>query len=382
MTSPNLLHNPMAIPGTFKLGLFGYLHDGGNAITKAPERWRAKWDDIVTMAQQADKAGLDFIMPIARWKGIPGDINNRLHSFETLTHAAALAGQTSRVAIFATVHTPIIHPIVAAKSIITIDHASHGRAGLNIVCGWNQDDFDMFGFRQLPHDERYVQGTEWYDIWSRLVRGAPEPFDYDGKHYPGLKGISGMPGAIQQPQPIVLSAAYSPAGRDYAINFADYLLTVMVTREKTGKELNEIRARAVELGRKRPLGTVGVAYVVCRKTRAEAEEFHRYYAEEMADQKGVDFYISQRAPNAAMPEQMYRELRIRFAGGNTGFPLIGSPDDVARGLMEMRDTGFDGAALSFLHFLDDLPMFVNEVVPRLQSVRTLKNVRAEQFARA
>jgi len=129
--------NPMRISGGFKLGLFGYLHDGGNAITKAPERWPARWDDIVVMAKRADDIGLDFLMPIARWKGIPGEVNNRLHSFETLTHAAALASITHRVAIFATVHTPIVHPIFAAKSIVTIDHASHGRAGLNIVCGWN-----------------------------------------------------------------------------------------------------------------------------------------------------------------------------------------------------------------------------------------------------
>ena len=55
----------------------------------------------------------------------------------------------------------------------TIDHVSGGRAGVNIVCGWNKADFIMFGIPELPHDERYVQGQEWFDIWSRLLAGAP-----------------------------------------------------------------------------------------------------------------------------------------------------------------------------------------------------------------
>jgi alkanesulfonate monooxygenase SsuD/methylene tetrahydromethanopterin reductase-like flavin-dependent oxidoreductase (luciferase family) len=365
----------MRAPGDFKLGLFGYLHDGANAITKAPERWPARWDDIVTMAQRADEVGLDFLMPIARWKGIPGDVNNRLHSFETLTHAAALAPATRRIAIFATVHTPIVHPIFAAKAMVTIDHASRGRAGLNIVCGWNQSDFDMFGLHQLPHDERYAHGGEWFDIWSRLAGGAPVPFDYDGRYFAGLKGLSGMPPAVQRPHPVVLSASYSPAGRDFAVRNADYLLTVLSDLEKGRSELAAIRARAAALGRQRPLGTIAVTYVVCRKTRAEAEAFHRYYAEEQADQRGVDFYLATRSANAAMPE-MDREMRLRFAGGNSGYPLIGTPDEIAAELARIKAVGYDGAALCFLHFIDEVELFYGEVLPRLATL----GLRAEAAA--
>ncbi len=53
--------------------------------------------------------------PAARRKGIPGAVNNRLWSFETLTHAALVAAIKTRIGVFATVHSPIIHPIVAAK---------------------------------------------------------------------------------------------------------------------------------------------------------------------------------------------------------------------------------------------------------------------------
>ncbi len=61
--------NPMFGPNKFKLGLFRMNCEGGLAITKAPDRWRADWDDILAVARLADEAGLDLILPLARWKG-------------------------------------------------------------------------------------------------------------------------------------------------------------------------------------------------------------------------------------------------------------------------------------------------------------------------
>jgi FMNH2-dependent dimethyl sulfone monooxygenase len=154
--------NPMRNANRFKLGLFSINADGGTAFTKVGNRWRADWSEIEQAVQKADAAGLEFILPIARWKGYGGETNVRAASFETLTHAAALSAVTRNIAIFATVHVPLVHPVFAAKALMTVDHVSRGRAGLNIVCGWNQGEFDMFGHRQSEHDDRYAQGHEWY----------------------------------------------------------------------------------------------------------------------------------------------------------------------------------------------------------------------------
>jgi alkanesulfonate monooxygenase SsuD/methylene tetrahydromethanopterin reductase-like flavin-dependent oxidoreductase (luciferase family) len=349
----------------FKLGLFGYLHDGGVTMTKVPERWAARWDDIVAMARYADESGLDFLLPYARWKGMPGDIPQRTHSFETLTHAAALAGHTKRIGLFATVHTPIIHPAVAAKMMMTIDQASHGRAGLNIVCGWNQDDFDMFGIEQLPHDERYMHGREWFEIWSRLAGGADEAFDFTGKHFPRVRNASSMPGSVQRPWPLVISAAYSPAGRDFAVDTSDYLLTVAEDIDAARSELATLGKQVAAAGRTEPLKPIAVCYAVCRDTREEAEAFHQYYAEQNADQKGVDYWIAGRQTKAMLPEAIYK-LRSRIAGGNTNFPLIGTPRDIADRLIELKEAGFAGVGIGFLNYLEDLPSFVEKVVPLLR----------------
>jgi FMNH2-dependent dimethyl sulfone monooxygenase len=154
--------NPMKNANRFKLGLFSINADGGSAFTKVPNRWRADWPDIERAVQTADAAGLEFVLPIARWKGYGGETNVRAASFETLTHAATLAAVTRHIAIFATVHVPLFHPVFAAKALTTVDHVSRGRAGLNIVCGWNQEEFDISAIispTTTPVTNRVSNGT-------------------------------------------------------------------------------------------------------------------------------------------------------------------------------------------------------------------------------
>ena len=87
------LPHPMHGPNKFKLGVFSMNSDGGLTLTKVPERWPAIWSEIVEVSQLADRAGFEFLLPIARWKGFGGEMNSREWSFETLTHAAALGAR-------------------------------------------------------------------------------------------------------------------------------------------------------------------------------------------------------------------------------------------------------------------------------------------------
>src|SRR5262252_3450441 len=52
-----------------KLGLFGANCSSGRNVTKVPERWSGTWPDNLTLARMADEAGIDFMLPIGRWKG-------------------------------------------------------------------------------------------------------------------------------------------------------------------------------------------------------------------------------------------------------------------------------------------------------------------------
>ncbi len=357
MTQPHPIHGP----NRFKLGLFSTNADGGLTLTRVPERWPATWDGIVATARMADRAGLEFILPIARWKGFGGELNSREWCFETLTFAAALAGVTERIGLFSTVHVPMVHPVFAAKALSTIDHASGGRAGLNIVCGWNPEEFALFGLEM--GEDRYAQGLEWFEVMERLYT-EPAPFDFKGQFY-DLKGVSGKPAPVQRPRPVTLNAAFSPPGRAFAAQAADFLFTTFTDIDSGRATLDDMKTRSAATGRK--VGVFTTCHVVCRKSQAEAEDYYEHYAVTMADTASLDIYTASKSANSNSHDPVaYQRHRKRFAGGAVTYPLVGTPEHIADEMVRMSEAGFAGTTVSFVNFLDELPYFLETVLPLLE----------------
>jgi alkanesulfonate monooxygenase SsuD/methylene tetrahydromethanopterin reductase-like flavin-dependent oxidoreductase (luciferase family) len=345
----------------FKLGVFRMNCEGGLAITAAPERWQAQWDDIVAAARIADAAGLELLLPLARWRGYGGRVNNAAWSFETMTHGAALAAHTSQIRVFVTVHVPLVHPVFAAKAVASIDHISHGRAGLNIVCGWNKDEFDMFGVDTIAHDERYDQGYEWYDLFSRLVRG--ERFDHHGKFY-RIRDAYSLPTTLQQPRPVTMSAGGSPKGKAFAAHVADYLFGVVRDPAHARELVATVSGTANSVGRNAQVFTI--SHVVCRETHGEAEDVYRYFAETMADREGIENWTgAKQATSQSHPPEVLANLR-RMAGGHGSLPLVGTPQKIADDIVALARAGLAGTTLSFFDFRAELPFFVERVLPLLE----------------
>ncbi|MSP87640.1 MAG: LLM class flavin-dependent oxidoreductase [Alphaproteobacteria bacterium] len=362
--------HPMFGPNPFKLGVFNANCDGGLTISRAPERWPARWDDIVELAKLCDRTGIEFILPVAKWRGFGGAANNLGRSFETLTHGAALAAVTERIAIFSTIHVPLVTPAFAAKALATIDHVSHGRAGLNIVCGWNQDEFDQHGVTIDP-ERRYDQGLEWFRIFARMLEGGA-PFDWDGEFYK-LKGLVTDPLSVQRPWPVVMSAGFSPKGRGFAAQSADVLFTTMTEIDQGKGLVDNVRAHAAKYDRRIDLYTM--SHAVCRPSRKEAEDFYYYFAEEMADRDSLDYYKRQKGlTSTSDPRYIDRPLMTRFSratgksysGSYPGaYPLVGTPDDLVEEFQRMHGLGLAGTSISFLDYLKEMPFFVAEVMPRM-----------------
>ncbi|BBE73018.1 LLM class flavin-dependent oxidoreductase [Oharaeibacter diazotrophicus] len=356
MISPH----PLDGPHRFKLGVFSMNADGGLALTTVPERWRASWADNLAAARIADDAGFDFLLPIARWRGFGGRTRAREWSFETFTWAAALAAATRRIALFATVHVPLVHPLHAAKALATVDHVSGGRAGLNIVCGWNPDEFAMFG--QSVDARGYDRADEWLTIVERAYAEA-EPFDFDGAYY-RLKGVVSRPASLRLPRPPTMNAAFGGPGRDFAARRCDYLFTTFSDVEDGRAHVADIAARAAAAGR--DVGVHTVCHVVCRQSRAEAEDWYRRYAETEADHCAVDEHMAKKKEfSGSHDPAAYERYRRRFAGGAGSYPLVGTPDDVAAEIAAIAEAGFAGAALSFVDYRGELPFFAETVLPRL-----------------
>ena len=348
----------------FKLGIFSPNCSSGLAITKAPDRWSGSWDDNLRLAQIADEVGIDFLLPIARWIGYGGATNFHEGVLDPTTWASGILAQTKRLVVFATIHTAFNHPIVVAKQMATVDHIGHGRAGINIVAGWNKGEYETFGV-DLPEDnvDRYDLAQEWWDVVKKIWTTEGK-FDHDGKFFQ-LQHVEGMPKPFDGMLP-VLSAGSSAHGRRFAARNADFAFTVVGDAADGAPIVKQIMQAAREEFQKES-GVLTYGHVVCRPTRKEAEEFLHYYSEENADWDAVDSLLALHGFNAMHERnESLATFRSRYAAGHGSCPLIGTPDDVADEIEKFHLAKFAGMTISFLDYAKELPYFAQEVLPRLE----------------
>jgi alkanesulfonate monooxygenase SsuD/methylene tetrahydromethanopterin reductase-like flavin-dependent oxidoreductase (luciferase family) len=333
------------------------------SVTKVAERWQNTWENNIRLAQLADEAGIEFLLPIARWIGYGGETDFHGSVLETITWATGLLAHTQRINVFATVHTAFIHPVVAAKQLATADQLGAGRLGLNVVAGWNKPEYDAFGVT-LPqeHTARYALAQEWFDV-VRKIWSHEGPFDWEGTFFK-LKGVYGFPRPFDGVPPI-MNAAGSKEGRQFATRNADFLFCISVDPDQSRQEVIDIREQASAFGRN--TGVFTLCHVVCRPTVREAQDYLHYYAEQNADWGAVDNLMRLQGMHAqSFPAEALQMLRGRFAAGHGTFPLVGDPDTVARELARITAAGFAGCTLSFVDYVKEFPYFRDEVLPRLE----------------
>ncbi len=353
-----------------KLGIFGANCSSGRTYTLAPERWVPSWENNLRLAQIADAAGIECMIPIARWKGYGGESNPNGTSWESITWAAGLLSATSAINVFATVHVPLNHPVVAAKQMATVDQIGRGRFGVNAVCGWNDDEFQMFGVEKQEHAARYEQGDEWWRIVTRIWEGGA-PFDFEGAHY-RLQQVEGSPRPYDGAAPIMMNAGTSPSGRAFALRYSDLHFDAVRFPEDSAERVADTKRQAAETGRSLQVWTpIGV---VCRPTQREAEEFTQHVIEH-ADLGAIGHIVELHERDVRRREDdegAFRRIgegpieRQVLARGN--FCAIGDPDRVASQIARLANVGFDGLALNFVNYLDDIEYFVQEVLPRLEGM--------------
>ena len=346
------------------IGVFGSNCDGGLACSTFPRRWKATWENCRDLSIMADDAGLDFMLPLGRWIGYGGSTNHNGENFETIAWASGILAATRKIMAFGTVHVTAHSPVVAAKQIVTADHIGSGRFGLNVVCGWYQKEFDMLGVELGAHERRYDLGQEWIDLVTRIW-SEPEPFDFEGEFF-RTRGTVLDPKPFGGSRPMIVSAGTSGRGREFALRNADMLFNVFYDIETMRSDMGALREEARQRGRNVGLFTnVGV---VCKPSRREAQDYHHHYAVEHADGEACRRMMIERGlDRAEVPEEARQRFHLRAATANGGMPVVGDPDDVAARLAEMAEAGCDAVAMGLPNYLDDLPLFIQEVLPRLEA---------------
>jgi alkanesulfonate monooxygenase SsuD/methylene tetrahydromethanopterin reductase-like flavin-dependent oxidoreductase (luciferase family) len=164
----------MTMPATPKLGII--LPEGeGDLDGRTP-----RWSDYVAMARLTEEAGFDSLWFVDHLI-YRNDASGRppQGAWECWSVIAALAAATSRVELGSLVTaTSFRNPALLAKMTDTIDEISGGRLILGLGAGWNEVEYQMFGF---PFDHRVDRFAEAFTIISGLLRDGQ--IDFEGRYY-------------------------------------------------------------------------------------------------------------------------------------------------------------------------------------------------------
>jgi len=265
MTEPNTNERRKMRLGVFLSGTGGNMASWRHPTAVADGA--VNLDYYKGMTRKAELAKLDFVffgdgLYISE-KSHP----NFLNRFEPLTLLAALAMETTKIGLAATLSTTYSDPYTVARQFSSIDHLSGGRAGWNIVTSPLEGSAANYNKPEHPqHDLRYRMAVEFVEITKGLwdsweddafIRDKEsgvfiDPtklhrLDHQGEFYnvQGPLNIS----RSRQGRPVLIQAGSSEAGRGFAAEVADAIFSGQAVKAEAASFYEDIKGRAVEAGR-------------------------------------------------------------------------------------------------------------------------------------
>jgi pyrimidine oxygenase len=352
-----------------EFGVFMPVGQGGYVVSTNRPPTPATYTYNRKLMLLAEELGLGFVISQAAWRGFGGPSGHNDATLESLTTMSGLADCTSRIRLFATIHTMAFHPAVAAKMVATMDQISNGRIGINLVAGSNPIDHGQMGiWRDLSHAELYEVAEEWLTVATRLW--TEQRVDFSGNHYQ-LIDCQSNPKPLQQPRPPVLCAATSDTGLRFTIGHADASLVNGADVDDLERNGRRARALAAEMGS--TTRTVGLVMFVPGATDAEAQARIDYYnagADAEALQARALMY-SQGAKEWSHNETLRRETRRNFPDGRTPAAItrnavVGCAESLVDQIQKVVQGGeFDWLGFYFPDYIEDMRIFGLDVLPRL-----------------
>jgi dimethylsulfone monooxygenase len=348
---------------------------GGLVISSIEQRTSWTADYNIKLAQIAEKAGFDYALSQIRFTaGYGAEFQH-----EPVSFSQALLAATETLKVIAAILPGPWNPATVSKQIATINHLSNGRVAVNIVSGWFRGEFLAIGEPWLDHDERYRRSEEFI----RCLRGiwTQDEFTFAGDFY-RFRNFSLKPKPIE-PLPEIFQGGSSRAARDMAARVSDWYFTNGNTPEEIAKQVNDLRRKAGEANHKVKVGVN--AFAVARKTEEEA----RGVVQEIIDKAIPDavnaFGHEVKNAGQASPEREGNWAKSTFndlVQYNDGFRsnLIGTPQQIAERILDLKDAGADLILLAFLHFQEEVEHFGQHVIPlvrELEARREATKVAAE-----
>jgi probable F420-dependent oxidoreductase len=229
-------------------------------IQSRSKLYREPWEDsagaseLAAIAQAADRAGFSYIA-VCDHVAIPRDKAETMQTawYDTVATLGWLAALTTEVRLLSHVFIPAYrHPLVTAKSFMTLDHLSGGRAILGVGAGHVEGEFAALG---VPFTERGRITDEAVDV----IRAAfdDEYPDIDTDRW-SVHGVGLSPRPTQPHLPIWVGGSSRPALRR-AAERGDGWLPQGPPPEGMESAIKFLVERRAELDRTQPFDIGGFA---------------------------------------------------------------------------------------------------------------------------
>ena len=172
-------------------------------------------------------------------------------SLEQLTLLAFLAGQTSNIRLVTSVLiVPHRNPLVAAKTLATLDVLSKGRLVIGIGVGWMKEEFEALGLHYF--DQRGTVTNEYLEIYKELwTKDRPT---FSGKFFNiGESGF--LPKPFQTPHPPIWIGGHSSPALRRAAQYGDGWMPIglrppaILEPEELSDKINIIKDLSIKFGR-------------------------------------------------------------------------------------------------------------------------------------
>ena len=326
----------------------------------------------------------------------------------------ALAVSTEHLGFAITSSVLQAHPFEFARRMSTLDAVTRGRIGWNVVTSSLEGAARNFGAdRLLEHDERYRWAEEYLEVVYKLWEGSwdddalvrdkasgvfADPsrirrIDHEGERY----RVAGphLSAPTRQRTPVIFQAGSSPAGRRFAARHAEAQFLLSSTPEKTEALVADTRRLVVEAGRRAEDLSffLGLSFVVgsteeeARRLEAEIDSYLSADGFLLHSNLGFDPDTGEQLDPATPLSQVRTEglqshlqwlreidgdreptiadlarLSARLRGR-----VVGTPEQIADALAAWQQRGIDGINVMNWTLPQSYEVFVDHVVPELQS---------------
>lgn len=343
-------------------GVFLPIGNGGWMVSTTAPHPEASYAYNKQVALDAEEAGLDFIMTMAKWKGFGGTTDHWGETLESMTLMSGLAEATSRVKIWATMHANVHHPAIAAKMYTTLQQISGGRAGMNIVNGSYADEFTQMGlWEELSKDDRYRMTEEWLQAVTRLWSEHSVTMESD---FFTLDECESRP--HPETRPTIINAGTSKQGMEFQAKYADGAFLGADTFEEMVEKSAFVHQKAREHGRE--CKTYSMMTVVLGDTDEAAHARVAEYGEGVDREALINMSLAW-----GVPLDRARAW-AEDATGEEAFQVqyvAGSAQTVAAEILRLvSEADLDGLMLIFPDYLTDLPEFGRTVLPLLRAAES------------